>query len=355
MTADEAFDRSLPVADARWFPVDLDVAKGVLYFQRLSDEQIEAASFLDNRLAIDWASAEPVGVVQLEAAGWEVAPLAWLWHTSFCGSTLLARMLHVPPYSATLREPLVLRRLADARDARIPTDSCADVLARLLSRPWHSGGRVLVKPTHAALNLALDMMARTPDSRAVFLTSSLEDFLISHLKKTQETLHNVALLAKRALTAAEPFGRRLGGEALAPPDVLCQCVLQWAAQREIIADVASAAHDRVRVLNFEQILESPLEAATAAADWLRLGIPRDALRANVERLSRLHAKVPSRDYDSGVRQAEIRHLLGFYADDIRRTLAWAERNVLPAMRPAAIDPADWRLAVTGAAKENRPG
>ena len=54
----------------------------------------------------------------------------------------------------------------------------------LLSRPWFARRwRASSRPTHAALNIAPDLLAATPDSRASLLTSSLDDFLISNLKK----------------------------------------------------------------------------------------------------------------------------------------------------------------------------
>ena len=134
---------------------------------------------------------------------------------------MLARLLHVVPYTAVLREPLVLRRLSDCADAGHDIRPWVKPLVALLSRPWRPHGHVVVKPTHAALNIAAGMMAATPASRAIILTSTLEDFLVSHLKKTRETLAKAPLLDEIGFKAVQQLGacnlsrcqRRHGGHA----------------------------------------------------------------------------------------------------------------------------------------------
>lgn len=325
--------------DARWFPVDLDVPGQLLHFLRVEESQIREATFADSRLDVDWAAAERIPVERIASVAFEVPAPAWLWHTSFCGSTLLARMLHLTPHTVALREPLVLRRLSDAADAGAgaAVEACLDPCIALLARPWHAAGRVVVKPTHAALNIASQAMRRAPASRAIVLTSALEDFIVSHLKKTAETLARVPLLATRALRAGG-FAARLGGDALAPPDILCAAALQWAAQRELVADLLDAGGGRVRVFDFRALVEAPEATASACAGWLQLPAPDAALREQARDLATRHAKAPSRDYDARALQAEGGWLRGQYRNEIARTLAWAERHVLPAMRPVALAP-----------------
>lgn len=99
------------LTEAEWFPVDVDMRSRAVHFAHLPEAVIEAAPFLDNRLDFD---LKQVRIVPFESLrGFPAVQPAWLWHTSFCGSTLLARMLHVSPFNISLREPLVLRRLSD--------------------------------------------------------------------------------------------------------------------------------------------------------------------------------------------------------------------------------------------------
>lgn len=303
----------------------------------LDHETVARESFIDVRMSVDWGAAARVPINEILAAKLQSPPCAWLWHTSFCGSTLLARMLHLAPHATCLREPLALRRLSDAREAGLNTRPALMAVIALLSRPWHPDGRVLVKPTHAALNIAVDIMAASPPSRALVLTSSLEDFVISHLKKTPQTLEQVPVLASRALSAGG-LRARLPRPALEPPDILAASALQWAAQRDLVVNLVRASgEDRIRIVDFEELQRRPAEVAVAAQRWLGLGLPEAALRWQADDLTNRHAKVPSRLYGAAERRAEKRMLADIYRHEIARTLAWAGRLLLPSLDPEAND------------------
>jgi hypothetical protein len=316
-----------------------------MHMLELDEETVARESFIDVRMVVDWAAAARVPINEILAAKLQSPPCAWLWHTSFCGSTLLARMLHLAPHATCLREPLALRRLSDAREAGLNTGPALAAVIALLSRPWHPDGRVLVKPTHAALNIAVDIMAASPPSRALVLTSSLEDFVISHLKKTPQTLEQVPVLALRALRAGG-LRARLPRPALEPPDILAASALQWAAQRDLVANLVRAfGEERIRIVGFEELQQRPADVAVASQRWLGLGLPEPALRRQAEDLADRHAKVPGRRYGTAERRAESRLLTDLYRQDIARTLAWAKRMLLPFLEPEAIDESFARLRI----------
>ena len=229
----------MALGDARWFAVDLHVPDRRFAMRHLGDDVIDRSSFLDTRIEAPPGESEALDAARVDPAALPRARVGWLFHTSFCASTLLARCLHLPPFGVALKEPLVLRRLSDARHAGRPLDDLIDPSVALLARPWHPGGAVVIKPTHVALNVAVDLLAATPDGRAVFLTSSLEEFLISNLKKPPESQAKIPLLVERALRATG-LSARLPPAALQPPDLACAAGLQWAAQQELLRHVVEA-------------------------------------------------------------------------------------------------------------------
>ena len=232
--------------EATWFPVDLHVPERWFGFARIAPEVVARSSFLDTRIEATLGDLDAVPVDRLPPLPSPDA-VGWLFHTSFCGSTLLARLLHGGACTV-LREPLVLRRLGDARRSAWAVDGLLEPAVRLLGRPWVPGGRVIVKPTHAALNVAGDLLDAASASRGVVLTSSLDDFLVSNIKKTPETHAKVPELAERALNASS-FGTRLPAAALAAPDLVAAVALHWAAQREICAELLARAGGRLRTLD----------------------------------------------------------------------------------------------------------
>lgn len=338
MVKSDAGVAAATLCDARWYPADIHVPRREYGFLAIDRSTVDRSVFMDERIDASLADAVPVPVEVIEQATLPTVPLAWLLHTSFCCSTLLARMLHVPPYQTVLKEPLVLRRLSDARHANWSLDGLVEPTVRLLARPWDQGGKVVLKPTHAALNIAVTLLEASPDSRGVILTSSLDDFLISNLKKPPETQAKIPALAERALSAGA-FHARLPAGALAPPDLAAAAALQWAAQRELALDIAMAVgSQRLRFLDAATMLADPQASAWQCAQWLRLPVPASSLEQRVAEVLQQNAKAAGMRYSPGLRSSEARMIRAQHGSQIASARAWFDRMVLPAMRPDAITP-----------------
>ena len=336
---DESRVSNLPASeftDARWFPVDLHVPRLEYGFLSIDPEVLERSSFLDTRIDAPLADAVPVDLNWVAKLALPTANTGWLFHTSFCCSTLLARMLHLSPYQTVLKEPLVLRRLSDARYSHWPIDGLVLPTLRLLSRPWDPSGSVVIKPTHAALNIGIELLAETPDSRGVILTSGLDDFLVSNLKKKPETLAKAPVLAERALQMGS-FHSRLPPAAFVPPDLLSAAALQWAAQRELCADMlAAAGPQRLRVVDASELLENVTGVAWECAQWLRLPVPEDIFASHAATVSQRNAKAMDAEYDAGRRKAESYMVHADHGPQLAVVRRWFEQVVKPAMRPEAL-------------------
>jgi hypothetical protein len=325
---------AVDLRDPAWFPVDLHVPERRVAMLRIDAGVLERSTFLDTRIEAPLAEATWIGLDGLATPTVETPP-GWLFHTSFCCSTLLARALHVEPRHVVLREPLVLRRLGDARHAGWPIESLVAPVVSLLSRPSSGDGSVVIKPTHAALNVGRELLAAAPASRALMLTSALDDFLVSNIKKTAETQRKIPELAERALNAGT-FGRRCGPAALAPPDLLAAAALQWAAQRELCVDlVVCAGISRIRTLDAAQLLDDPVSTSVGVAAWLGY---RDApaVSAHAADVARRNAKAPTVAYGPAERERDARALRTRHGPALAAAIAWFERHVAPHMRDAAL-------------------
>ncbi len=324
------------LSDARLFPVDMDVPGRQVSLLELDPEVLEQSAFMDTRMTAPLEQARPMPIQDVLAADIPHAAIGWIFHTSFCCSTLLARALHSPPHQVVLKEPLVLRRLADARHGEMAVAGLLEPVLQLLGRPWHADGSVVIKPTHAALNIAADLLAARPDSRALVITSSLEDFLVSNMKKSQDTQRKIPALVERAFSACS-LHSRLPPQAFDPPDALAGAALQWAAQREICLDLLEArGPDTIRVLDAADFLADLPAATWRCAQWLRLSVPRDTLELRVAEVGKRNAKDVAVAYRSEHRTAETEILKARYRDHIDGTVRWFDRLVAPAMRAQAL-------------------
>ena len=320
--------------DPAWFPVDLHVPDRVFRFLEVTLDAIERSTFLDTRIEapLDLAQAVPMGSLPLLPSP---PRLDWIFHTSFCGSTLLARALHVAPEQVVLREPLVFRRLGDARRSGWRVEEFLAPVVGLLGREWTPGGRVIVKPTHAALNVAADLMSAVPQSRAMMLGSPLSDFLVSNLKKTRETQAKIPELAERALSASR-LGPKLPRAALAPPGLLEAAVLQWAAQRELSIElVERTGEDRIMFVDAQSLFADPAATALRCARWFGSTVDPVAIERVASTVAGRNAKAPDVPYSARQRLEEAAHVRARYDSELRRAHAWFEAWVLPHMSPRA--------------------
>lgn len=334
------------VADPAWFPVGWDGASDAFRFATLDAARLGDAAFLDKRLGVDLAGAEAVPAQALSGLRAEpvAAAPAFLFHTAFCCSTLLARCLHAPPGAMALKEPSLLLRLTEAwrnapdAAARARVDASLDIGLRLLARPWAAQGRVLVKPTNTVVLILDRVLAAAPDSRAVLLHGGLEDFLVSCAKKLPEAETRLNWMARTVLPGSglvEAFGL----SADAQFGFVEATVLTWYAQMAHYARaLASAAAPRLRTLDMDVLLARPADTVAACARWLQLPAALDGLAARVQGEFSHHAKATDVAFNPQVRLAEKQRVLERHGDLVRGALAWARREIeprasLPRMQP----------------------
>ncbi|HEX8231874.1 MAG TPA: hypothetical protein VF559_00815 [Caulobacteraceae bacterium] len=177
------------LADPHWFPDDLNLATGRARFVRVSREELSRQPFLDPR----WSRA---GLPQREAPGTALtAPegdhrprLNFIWHTSYCCSTVLAAALDRPGVNLSLKEPQALVGLANLKRGQggaLKRPPLARALFGLYARRFSSAEQVLIKPSNFANNLIAEAGEMT-DGRMLMLYSSCRSFLISIIKAHED-------------------------------------------------------------------------------------------------------------------------------------------------------------------------
>lgn len=209
------------IAEPSWLPHRLDWVNGRLTFLRTDDRLLRSLSFIDGREPL---SREPTIDVPLrailEAVPAETPPLRMIYHVSFCGSTLLSRLLDRPGEILALKEPQCLVDLSDWR-AHLDRLSVKDVswqlalraMLRLLNRPWQEGEKIVVKPSNWANNLIAHIGQYPNGARSVFVTIERRRFLIALLRGGHERLAFNAR-AINHLTSGSELGHRQVRSAL---------------------------------------------------------------------------------------------------------------------------------------------
>lgn len=322
------------VGDPNWFVENYDPHRATFSFVRAGRDVLASQPFLDYRWRRETLERREVPLDAMAARMPQQAPrpqLHFIWHTSFCCSTLVAEALDLAGRNLSLREPLVLVSAADAKrtSARmnrpIPP-RLIELVFRLLGRPATRDEWVTVKPSNFA-NTLIEDAASQSRGKALFLHSGLEDFLIS-MEKGGDPLRKYA----RRL-----FGNIAGDSGAAlpiPPQEIFHlsdleiAALAWHMQ---IAHFQRSARllgpGRLASLDGKFFLADPAAALAALDDFFALELGREHIsRVAAGQLLKRHAKQPGYPFDAEQRQTQADSVRRRLGANLQRIIEWSYRT-----------------------------
>ena len=313
-------------ARASWFPFDFDPAQERLTFVELGEEQLRADAFLDQRALPPFPSArlahwsDVVRLLPSEAR----ADAHYIFHLGNVGSTLISRLLGEIHGVLPLREPLVLRALADAIPLGLwSADEAASrigTINQLLSRGFRPGQRAMVKATSFVSEIA--GLVLPPGSRALFLRATpahyVENILAGENSRAMLAWHTPRRLARLA--------RRTPG-LIAEGDWLGearQAALGWACEASALEEAASAlGHRQVLWLDFDGFLRKPTSGLLSLAEHFELPLDPTRAAAIAEGpLMRRYSKALEYEYSPQLRAELLSQARQRHRREIDDALGW---------------------------------
>lgn len=315
--------------------VDLDA--GECHFSMLDDDAYRRSSFMDHRVQAQTGITARASLTVMERLVAESRlasrsePIGYIFHTAFCCSTLISRCLDIDGTSHALREPAVLMQMANYRRTANPyfTDSSRwQELLRtvlfLLAKPHRSGEVVVIKPTNAANLLAGDII-RTPRSRGILLLySSLEQFLVSIIKKGEEGRTFIRKLFN-VIRMDSDRTNILPLEALVRLTDLQIAAFVWYLQMDtylkLLAEFPNAG---IRTLDCEAFLAAPVATLARLCTLFEIGVTTE----NLERIIAgpnftKNSKNGRQNYDVAMRKSEYELLGREHRSVLDSVLAWS--------------------------------
>lgn len=268
----------------------------------------------------------PTICVKEESQATVEAPLHFIFHSSFCCSTLLAKALERSGTSTSLSEPNILVNLAE-QETKGSVDSQArlDLALRLLARPFHEGERIIVKPSSFANRLIKPVLEQRPHSRALLLYSNVETFLASVTRRGLLGRINARRLYRSLISwTALDFG--FSAEEIFEQTDLQIAALAWLMQIAYFDALASRyGRDRIMVLDAANLLADPPAEIDRVQSFFGLGFTEEEIRAMVDGpIFSRHSKILDRDYDSKVRKSDHEALMKVHSEELGMVLQWLE-------------------------------
>lgn len=322
------------------YPFAVDLPGDRIRFVPLTLAEYAAASFLDERLGIPDADGSwcPWDGVSQAIAGLP-EQCHFIFHISHVGSTLLSRLLGQHSALFSLREPAVLRNLADIHlalgHARCPWsppifDVRLGVCLALWSRTFLTGQTAVIKATSFVSEMAEHLMARVRDSRSILMYVPPMTFLKVLLDGAIKDISRAA--GKRLFR----LHRRLGGEQWRLQDFSVgeQVAMSWLSEMLALHASGRQFPERSLWIDFDQFLAAP--------EPCLIGALRHFAAADAETIAReilsgptlsQYSKAPERKYDSGLRDRLLKRGEERHAAEIRKGMDWLERAAaIPVVR-----------------------
>jgi hypothetical protein len=324
------------INDAHWHLCHLDITSYTARFVYLSREVINKTTFLDQR----FFSTFPGTFIELDLrqfARYDFSqlnpyPINYIFHTAFCGSTLLTRCLNIEGSNLSLSEPEVLLQLANFKRnfpdfARSPDWlKIVGTVVNLLGRPFKKGEKILIKPTNSANNLISDLLALNKDSKALFLNSALPAFLISNIKKGSEYESFCQLLVKCFAMDSDylSINNIKYYEQLKP---LEKAALAWHMQQDVCADFFdNAAFEQGKSLAVHDFLEHPKQVFKHLNAFFSLQMNESEITSILASQSfNTHAKAQTGKYDRNIKRVEDDAIQEENKMAITSAIEWAKK------------------------------
>lgn len=310
--------------DPLWLAHRYQPDNDAFHLRRVTREQHRAATFLtDEYLTNDRADIVIARHAALAEAG-EAAPLHFIFHSAFCGSTLLARAFDIEGVAMGLKEPVVLNDVSGLRRHGVEARRVAEALdaaLTMLARPFGAGEAVVVKPSNVVSGYIPAIMAMRPSAKAVLLYAPLPVFLGSVARKgLWGRLWVRELLAKLIEQELVDLGFQ-------PDDYfrltdLQVAALGWLAQQALFTRLVERfGPERIRTLDSERLMAQPLAAMRELGEHFALAF--DPARVIAGPAFTTHSKF-GQSFDAATRAAERAAQEQSHADELAKVGAWAE-------------------------------
>jgi len=270
--------------------------------------------------------AHPASAIAPYAEQAAEAPLHFIFHTAFCGSTLMVKALEIPGRSHGLKEPDVLINVANRL---IRSDDSANrerlrLVLRLLARPFRAGESIVVKPSNTANRLALPALEARKDSRAILLHSDLRSLLRSILKRgVWGRIWGRRLFRSVASWSSLDFGYS-EEETFVLTD-LQALGLAWLMQMHHFREVAEQMGERVQLIDSASFLASPAPTLFRIGRLFDLDLDESTIEEVVSGPTfARHSKFSDLDYGNAKRAVDQTAAQSAHHEEVEMVVKWVE-------------------------------
>lgn len=324
---------SLPerfATDAGLLPHMADLANDRILIAQLGEGDYRSASFLDQRLLTDRIGREWVPWTTLPDLGSAAPHPHFIFHIGHVGSTLVSRLIAEIADVLPLREPMLLRTLAQvAERIERPESLWSPALYRerlrqvggWLGRSFRPGQQPIVKASSVITAIADDLTAN--GGRALFLHVPLPRYIETILAGDASTKETLAQAPARMARLAALFPDLPFALWQLPP--VTRIAMSWLCEMASAQRTLPPTNPRYEWADFETLLGDPASALAVQAGHFGLSV--DARRIDMALagpIMRQYSKAPEHGYSPDLRRQLQAEAAARHAPAISDAIDWVE-------------------------------
>jgi hypothetical protein len=320
--------------DPQFYVFDVAPELDETSFLVVEEENLSLAPFVDIRF-------EPLAHARFSVSTKELMNLemmhntkrsqpAFIFHHAFVCSTLLARCLDQIDAFFSLKEPWVLRRLADLKRVQAHKFSrnqwrrMFTTYTNLLAKNYRTGRSPVIKVTNVANNLLEDVLRYLPDQKILYLYSDLESFLVSNLKKPQDTQVKMPGLASAFLADGDFAQKFPQFSDVKQLSFLQTCALIWLVNlynfQRSTEKFNQANVKTLQMKNFLTDMGGSLKSLSSFYGY-------NATASEIEKMldpsvTQTDAKHQQNRYGKQLKQVEAEEIKNRYSIEINKAISW---------------------------------
>ena len=325
------------------FPARIDAENEELYFIRTSSVELENLPFHDSRLnqKKQIIKNQKFSEINESLAN---SSVSFIFHTAFCGSTFLSRLLGQTNYYLSIREPNVFMELANFLRVNTKIKNNKNLFNLWIRKTVYSflqldvNKHVIFKPTNAANNIIETFLEVLPESKALLLYSDLDSFLISILKKGEAGKAFIRNLYNILSLDGSPFAMTDFRKVNCFTDLQIACLV-WSMQMYVYQKITAGKYNnRIKFVNANDFLKKPKQGLIKISDFFGHDLDIKHLESLDEKgVFSSHAKYNNQKYNSNIRQQENEKIMKKYQDEFKEIHHWLNNFIkLPAIPSSGL-------------------
>ena len=292
------------------------------YMVKMTEQYYQDSVFLDpGRIKGTCVIEANFKWVESIADSIELQKMPMIFHTAFCGSTLMSQALHAAFDVLSLREPEPLSNLLELFRSPLKMEDYKnywlDTVLKLLSKRYQPEAITVVKTNDYSNPMMIEIQNRYSEIPMLFMYTPLDEFVAGCLKAKNRREWIKGRYESSKPHADHLFAQELESASISDQGFAEMAAFYWSYNIALFFQSWRAHPERIRSLDFNAMLSDPLQALAACGAWFGLEKSKDAdANEKVDALFGVYSKNSRMTYSPQQRHDDIQQQLADYADEL---------------------------------------